>query len=336
MRVVDEAVLAGDFVPASLPGRDPQMKELEFCLAPCIKKDKPFNALLFGRPGTGKTATARYVLSQLVEKTPADGLYINCWQAPSLHSILEKIMQGLRILNGFQQNTAIKLEKLEKKLDSQLVLVLDEIDWPSPRETNAILYNLHSIEKIGLVLICSSRNFILSLDERVKSRISPITVEFPPYSGDDLVQILRQRADFGLSPQMWNIKILRKIADIAGGDARVAIKTLHNAALVAEKEGKSIRGKHIKEAWQHAKNIKKVYTLERLTIHHKLLYQIIQNKENIASSLLLREYLKRCKTCKIKPISKRTYYMYVNDMLGLNLIKGEMRERQRVFSIGLL
>lgn len=37
-------------------------------------------------------------------------------------------------------------------------------------------------------------------------------------------------------PKMSNIKILRRIADMTGGGARVAIKVLYHVALVAEKQ----------------------------------------------------------------------------------------------------
>jgi len=236
-------------------------------------------------------------------------------------------------LDTFQQNTALRLEIVEKKLRSQLVLVFDEIDWPSPRERNAIVYNLSTIDKIGLILIANFRSFILSLDDRVKSRLNPAMLEFPRYSDNDLVHILRERAELVLSPRSWSEKVLRKIADISAGDARVAIQTLRCAALSAERNGDVMTQKHIKQGWEHAKDVKKTYILEKLGVHHKILYQIIKDKGSVESSKLFKDYLATYRKAKIKPASRRSYFLYVNNLLDHKLVKSGTREKGRVFEI---
>jgi len=45
--------------------------------------------------------------------------------------------------------------------------------------------------------------------------------------------------EFALRPGSWSEKILSEIAELAEGDARVAIHTLKNAGYLAENEGSS-------------------------------------------------------------------------------------------------
>ena len=55
-----------DYVPEKLPFRDEETKTLAQVLSPIFKNTRPSNLLLFGKPGTGKTAVARNVVERLV------------------------------------------------------------------------------------------------------------------------------------------------------------------------------------------------------------------------------------------------------------------------------
>jgi len=334
----DPEILGEDYVPPNIPGRDPQLKELTLCLRPALKKKKPINAWLYGKPGTGKTALARYVLRQLESDTAVCGTYINCWEYNTLYAVIDKIIRDLRILLAEKLSTAFKLERFEKHLRNEpFVIVLDEIDQPPPKERNAIIYNLCSIGSVGLICICNSRYFLFSLDERIKSRMNAQQIEFQPYSLKDLVFILEQRAEFGLVPDTWTKKILEQIADLSEGDARVAIQTLKNAAQFAEADNsKAIKEEHVKKGWNSAKGLRKTYLLDKLTEHHKILYSIIEKQKEIASGELWESYLNECRAAKKRPIALRTYNAYINKLCETGLIKPEraaIRGNVRVFRI---
>jgi len=106
---------------------------------------------------------------------------------------------------------------------------------------------------------------------------------------------------------------LNKIATLAEGDARVAIQTLKNAAYNAENDfSKTIRAKHIKEGYNSAKDIKKTYLLNKLTTHHRLLYDLVKEKKTVHSGLLWKIYLEKCGKLKKQPIALRTFSEYTN------------------------
>jgi len=334
--IANFGILSEDYIPENIPGRESQIKELRLCLDPVSKRKKPMNAWLYGPPGAGKTATSRYILRQLVQAYRVYGVYVNCWERNSLYSVIEKIVNELRILGAEKPDTSFKMERLQRHIkDTSLVLVLDEIDQPSPKERNSILYNLCELENVGLICICNSRLFLFNLDQRIKSRLNVTQIEFRPYSVSDLAYILSLRAETALVPRTWDKGLLETISQMAEGDARIAIQTLKNSAYYAEKSSsQKIFPEHVEKGWKDAKVIKKTYLLNKLTTDHRILFEIIKSKKEILSNRLWEEYLSVARKKGIQPIALRTYSEYVNKLRDLGLIKAErarVRGKVRVF-----
>ena len=162
---------------------------------------KPMNCWLHGRPGAGKKATAKFILPELEKEAGIRGIYVNCWENPTIFSVLECVARELRMLGAEKLSTSFKLERLKKHISNQqMVVVLDEIDQPPPKERNTILYNLYDLPAVGLVCVCNSQYVYFALEERVKSRLNPTRVLFEEYMPDHLLDILCQRAQYALAP----------------------------------------------------------------------------------------------------------------------------------------
>jgi Cdc6-like AAA superfamily ATPase len=88
-----------------------QLKEFASCLRPALYGQKPAHAWLYGRPGTGKTLVAKFVLRDLGRDGRLGGIYINYWENNSYYSVLDRLVRELRILSAEKLNTAFKLER---------------------------------------------------------------------------------------------------------------------------------------------------------------------------------------------------------------------------------
>ena len=265
--VRDSDVLNENYAIYDMSSREIQIIKLTTCFSPALKRKKPIHAWIFGRPGTGKTLVSRYILRKLEKESQVSGVYINCWEHGSYYSVLDKLVRALRILGAEKLNTSYKLERFKQFLGNKpFIIILDEIDKPKRHERDSIIYNLCNLGNIGLICICNSPFVLYSLDERIRSRLNAKLVEFTPYTKNELIRILKQRAGLALNSKAWSIITIRKIAELAGGDARVAIQTLKNAAFNAENDcSNTIQEKHIKEGYNSAKDFKMTYLLNKLT-----------------------------------------------------------------------
>ena len=326
------------YIPANIPVRQSHIKELTHCLRPACKKKKPMHAWLHGKPGTGKTLTSKFILRKINAEAYIDGVYINCWEQNSYYSVLDKLVRELRILGAEKLNTSYKLERFEQFIGKKpFVIVLDEIDQPKRYERDSIIYNLCNIGNIGLICVCNSRAVLYAMDERIKSRLNAKQLEFNHYSEDDLAFILRRRAEFALHPGSWNEKTLNRIASLAEGDARVAIQTLKNAAYNAENDfSRIIKEKHIKEGYSSVKVLNKTYLLNKLSSHHRLLYELVKERKEVNSGELWKTYLTKCGELKKQPIALRTYSEYMNKLIELDLVQWDralVRGKVRTFRV---
>jgi len=272
--IVDHHFLRESYIPDRLKGRETQHSELLYCLSPVIKKCKPVHAWLYGAPGTGKTATAIYTLRPLEEKNGLKAIIVNCWEKHSFYEILDEMLSELKILGAVEHRTSFRLEKLRSCLrDRPVVIVLDEIDRIRPSERSSILYNLDGIFNAGLVCISDSTRALHELEERVRSRLNPHTVFFPGYSSGELFEILQGRVQVALFDNTWSQAALKKIALMAEGDARAAIRMLRRAAVQAEHNGiRKITTAGLKKQFEADREAKRNYLLDHLTRDHRMLY----------------------------------------------------------------
>jgi len=112
------------------------------------------------------------------------------------------------------------------------------------------------------------------------------------------MDILNHRAELALAAGVWSDRTLRKIVDMASGDARVAVRSLKAAAELVETERLDAISTHaLRKQWNEAREAKKAHILKNLTEDHRILYEIVKQKGEILSGGLWQEYLERCKVC---------------------------------------
>ena len=293
---------------------------------PIEKGMKPLDCLCHGRPGTGKTALVKYILQLVNEFTNGLSFYVNCWENKTLNLILDRLVEQACIILADTRYSA-KLSRLKQRIRNKpCVIALDEVDKLDREDLNDIIYMLKGLGKVAVVCISNTRKYVLNLDPRTVSRVRLKSISFPPYSDEELLTILKQRAiDCGaLLPNSYSRAILEKIADLSAGDARIAIQTLRNAAYNAERLNRSkISIEDVEKGYEEVRNIKRKYYLERLTTHHKLMVKIVKKNPGILSSNFYDVYKHEARRCKLNPKSSRTFSNYINKLINLGYLKVE-------------
>ncbi|WP_135666983.1 Cdc6/Cdc18 family protein [Halorhabdus rudnickae] len=325
----DARFLREEFVPREVVHRDPEINHLSSVLQPLADGRPADTAFISGPSGSGKTCISKYTVERLKEENlDVESIYVNCWNDHSRFQVLFRILDEVTsTVDIHRQSTPrdVLFDRLRDHDGPPCVVILDEVDQLADR---TVLYELLGLQSFSLVLIANDVEELLAeVDERLASRLrSAERIRFHAYTTDELVDILRERADRALTHDAIAPEQLEAIADEAGGDARVAIATLKLAARQADRDGaEQITTDHVKQAVPDAREELRQKSLDALSDHQREIYDIIEDHGSIAPGTLYEEYRSRIDN----PKSDRTVRSYLKKMVRYNLIAAEGSTQDR-------
>jgi len=295
-------ILRPSYIPDELPHRQQQISQLASVLVTALKGERPSNILIFGKTGTGKTASVKYLGNEIKkadsELNKVSFVYMNCEIVDTQYGVLQNI--GNRLIDDFNERipfTGWSTERvyniLRDKIDEEkkvFIVVLDEIDKLVYKSGDDVLYHLSKINddlqnaRVSLIGISNDLKFTEFLDPRVKSRLGEEKMVFPPYNAEQLKDILSQRAAVAFDDGVVEESVIPLCSALAAqehGDARRALDLLRVAAEIAERNyDDKITEAHVHKAKNKIELDCVTETVKTLPTQSKLvLMSIILNEE---------------------------------------------------------
>ncbi len=333
--------------PTGLLHRTEQKNELVMELAPVLMNSAISCIFVYGNPGTGKTSLIFELSEKLGQEAKKNSiefnkLYVNCSENRSETTILVDLLAQMNPDKEYPRlgwNRAKAIEEFTKELEkknSNILVVLDEVDYVLKESGDDILYRLSRINESNLKSKVST--IIISNDVRVAEYIKPRTqsafgrvkIIFTPYGVDDLADILRDRVKLALKPGVCSDTVIEKIAEIEanrGGDARRALELLDSCAKITMAKGASkITLDVVGEADANLENNSILNTVASLTKHQKLLYlTMLKNQKKVmVGGDVYKEYQELCKQYNTEPLTERMIRSFFVNFTELGLIKSEI------------
>ncbi len=282
-------VLRHTYTPNELPHRDEQINTLASILAPALRYETPSNILIYGKTGTGKTATVKFVARQLEEISARLNVrcivhYINCELIDTQYRVFASISNALGKnvpMTGWPTDHVYEMVRKALDLRKQtVIIVLDEIDKLVKKGDEA-LYNLTRINselrsgRVSVIGISNDLKFKSYLDPRVISSLSEEEVIFPPYNAEQLEDILKQRAELAFYDGVLDDDVIPFCSALAAqehGDARRALDLLRVSGEIAEKENSErVTKDHVKKAVKKIESDHIAETVRTLPTQSKVL-----------------------------------------------------------------
>jgi cell division control protein 6 len=249
-----QSVLTSDYQSSEPVSRESQVEDIASALRPLTDRVEPVNIIAYGPAGTGKTTSIDHVADRLADETSVKPVTINCWQYNTRPSLLTELLINL----GYPAPRKGKpvdelLTKLEEWADKSqnlnapkgYAIILDEFDQLD--EKSEVIYDIERLNrqvesKFGVVMVSNQHPSQLRLNARSRSRVQIETVEFTPYTADELTEILQRRAEQAFYPGTVTDDVLETIASSVvqdGGDCRGALHVLRQLGRKAEQNGQT-------------------------------------------------------------------------------------------------
>ncbi len=348
----DRNVLSPHYVPDHLPYREKEIERIMKIIAPALRGKKPNNIFIYGKTGTGKTATVKHVmekLSQAKEKynAPVDYIYINCRTHNRKYQVLLKIAETLYPDESFMGFASTHLyDKILAYLQETGIIylvILDEVD--QVKDIDDLIYMLTRANDsltnghVGIIGISNNVAFMDKLSPRSKSTLMQEEMVFAPYNAVQLKAILGERAKLAFKVGMYDDSALELAAAYAAqesGDARYALKLLLKAGDIADERGEPVTDEHVRLARSAVEEDIVLDLIKTLPEHPSIvLYAIAQlTKEGskyskltgaegdkfLFSGEVYDRYESICRQWNRKPRSARWYREYLKELEMLGLI----------------
>jgi cell division control protein 6 len=323
-------ILHFSYIPDIIFHRKSEQEQVTQSLLPILKKSRPSNLLVYGKPGTGKTLVVKKVISKIQERVeksnfPIKLVYSNSKEQTTLYGLLVNLGRQLGLnekelpSNGLA--ISVVFERLLNKIDAgklNAIFVIDEIDYLAQlvaKTGKDILYQLTRANErltqgsLTLVGISNDLTFKERLDPRVISSLGEEEVVFTNYDVEQIKKILQERINESFVGDSVEEPALNLIAALAGGehgDARRAIDLLRVAGELAERQQlDKVTIEHVREASQKMEENKEEKSLKSFPLHEKLVLIAIMKANGSSTGEIYSSYKNLCKTVGKDELTQR-------------------------------
>ena len=342
-------ILHFSYMPENIFHRDTEQELVTQSLMPILKRSRPSNLLVYGKPGTGKTLVVKKILSKIqtrVEKSnfPIKLIYVNSKEETTLYQLLVSFGRQLGLdekqlpSNGLSISEVFKrLLKIIETKNLNAIFVIDEIDYLADlvkKTGKDILYQLTRANErlktgsVTLVGISNDLTFKERLDPRVLSTLGEEEIVFRTYSVEQIKKILESRIDDAFIQGAVEQSALNLCAAMAGrehGDARRAIDLLRVAGETAEREQKtSITEDHIRMASNKIEENKEVTALQSFPLHEKLLIIAAMKSSELSTGEIYTTYKNLCRAVRQQELTQRRVTQMLSEIALSGIIHGRI------------
>ena len=346
-------VLRPTYIPENLPHRKKQIKSLADTLSAALKGETPSNILIYGKTGTGKTATVKYVSKELEEMGSERGskctlLYINSEVFDTQYRVftyLARVFNKHVPMIGWP--TDMVYSEFKTGIDAEdrsVIVILDEVDKLASKGDGA-LYNLSRINselnnaKVSMIGISNDLTFTELLDQRVRSSLGEEEIIFPPYNANQLQDILGERAEIAFNESAIDDAVISLCAAFAAqehGDARRALDLLRVSGEIAERTGSErVTEEHVRLAGKKIEANRIVEVVKTLPLQSKIVLSGVlqlhreKNKSRFSSGEVYNMYRKLCGHLGMEALTQRRVTDLVSELDILGLINAAIVNRGR-------
>ena len=123
---LDKQILLSSYIPPDVLFREEQIQEIANILAPALRSEKPSNLFIFGKTGTGKTLSVKFVLKSMVDIAQKNDIFLKAQLKGNIDN--PKILVGGKIFSANEEQPLQDIKKLFDEGINSLINKLLDID----------------------------------------------------------------------------------------------------------------------------------------------------------------------------------------------------------------
>jgi len=323
-----------DFIPKMIPFREQEQKAIVSAVMPLMQGRNGRNMFVYGLPGIGKTLAAKAVLNEIEDETEEIlPIYVNCWNRNTTFKIFTEICEQL----GYPLTQNKRTEELFKIIKERLnrnsaVFVFDEVD---KAEDLDFLYMItEEIYKSSVILLTNYKEWMITLEMRIKSRLMPESLEFRPYSLEEVKKILDERSNIAFYDSAIGKDEIDIVAQktFASKDLRTGLFLLRESATFAEqRKSKKIEEEDVRKAIARIEEFK-IKSTDDLDPDSAAILSLIKDNSGEKIGTLYEMYTKGGSDISYKTFQRRISKLQQGRYISVESITGGSEGKTSILS----